>query len=85
MSKAFLLLVLAGFAAVFAATWAMTAPPAVPAAPVIASGQPATSASVSVGSCEEAREKGLGPFYGGQPGYRPDLDPDGDGLACPPM
>jgi hypothetical protein len=28
---------------------------------------------------------GKGPLFRGQPGYRPDLDPDGDGVACKPV
>lgn len=33
-------------------------------------------------NCSEARAAGAAPIYAGQPGYRPRLDRDGDGIAC---
>ncbi|HEU4743365.1 MAG TPA: excalibur calcium-binding domain-containing protein [Meiothermus sp.] len=33
-------------------------------------------------NCAEARAAGAAPIYRGQPGYRPALDRDGDGVAC---
>lgn len=33
-------------------------------------------------TCAEARAAGASPLYRGQPGYRPELDRDGDGKAC---
>jgi hypothetical protein len=33
-------------------------------------------------NCAEARAAGAAPIYRGQPGYRPGLDRDGDGIAC---
>lgn len=33
-------------------------------------------------SCAEAERAGAGPFLAGQPGYRPGLDGDADGVAC---
>jgi hypothetical protein len=35
-----------------------------------------------VRSCAHARELGIAPIFRGQPGYRPYLDADGDGIAC---
>jgi Excalibur calcium-binding domain len=35
-------------------------------------------------SCSEARDAGAAPLYSGQPGYRTEFDPDGDGIACQP-
>jgi hypothetical protein len=32
--------------------------------------------------CDEARAAGVAPIANGQPGYRPQLDADGDGIAC---
>jgi hypothetical protein len=32
--------------------------------------------------CAAARAAGAAPIYAGQPGYRPELDGDGDGVAC---
>nr|WP_230281895.1 excalibur calcium-binding domain-containing protein [Croceicoccus sp. Ery15] len=34
--------------------------------------------------CSEAQNAGAAPLYRGSPGYRPDLDADGDGIACEP-
>lgn len=38
--------------------------------------------SVYYANCDEARDAGAAPIYRGQPGYRPELDGDGDGVAC---
>ena len=32
--------------------------------------------------CNEVRAAGLAPLYRGQPGYRPEMDGDNDGIAC---
>ena len=34
--------------------------------------------------CDDARAAGAAPIYAGQPGYRPELDRDSDGIACEP-
>jgi hypothetical protein len=34
--------------------------------------------------CNEARAAGVAPLYAGEPGYRPEMDGDGDGIACEP-
>jgi len=34
--------------------------------------------------CNEVRAAGLAPLYRGQPGYRPQMDGDDDGIACEP-
>jgi len=34
--------------------------------------------------CHEVRAAGAAPLYRGQPGYRPEMDGDGDGVACEP-
>jgi hypothetical protein len=36
-------------------------------------------------NCAAARAAGNTPIYEGQPGYRPELDADSDGIACEPM
>ena len=33
-------------------------------------------------NCKEAKAAGAAPLYKGDPGYRSDLDGDGDGIAC---
>lgn len=35
-------------------------------------------------NCNEARASGAAPLHRGQPGYRPEMDGDGDGIACEP-
>jgi len=40
------------------------------------------AASVYYPGCNEARAAGAAPIYQGQPGYRPEMDGDGDGIAC---
>ncbi|MGB5077067.1 MAG: excalibur calcium-binding domain-containing protein [Sphingorhabdus sp.] len=34
--------------------------------------------------CNDARAAGVAPLYSGEPGYRPEMDGDGDGIACEP-
>ena len=34
--------------------------------------------------CEDARAAGVAPLYRGEPGYRPEMDGDSDGIACKP-
>ena len=40
------------------------------------------SGSVYYRNCKAARDAGAAPLYRGQPGYRPELDRDKDGIAC---
>jgi hypothetical protein len=40
--------------------------------------------SVYYSGCNEARAAGVAPIYRGQPGYREEMDGDGDGVACEP-
>ncbi|PSL55672.1 excalibur calcium-binding domain-containing protein [Saccharothrix carnea] len=44
--------------------------------------QPAPPASAYYANCDAARAAGAAPLYAGQPGYRPALDRDKDGVAC---
>jgi len=41
--------------------------------------------SVTYSGCNEVRAAGKAPLYAGQPGYREDMDGDGDGVACEPL
>lgn len=34
--------------------------------------------------CNDARAAGVTPIYAGEPGYRPEMDGDSDGIACEP-
>ena len=40
--------------------------------------------SVYYETCADARAAGAAPLHRGEPGYRPGLDRDGDGVACEP-
>lgn len=40
--------------------------------------------SVYYANCDEVRAAGKDPLHPGDPGYRPELDGDGDGSACEP-
>jgi hypothetical protein len=42
---------------------------------------PTTGSSVYYPNCKAACAAGVAPIYQGQPGYRPGLDRDGDGIA----
>lgn len=44
--------------------------------------QPAAQPAVQYANCDDARAKGAAPVYAGQPGYRPALDSDNDGIGC---
>jgi hypothetical protein len=35
-------------------------------------------------NCSEAWAAGVAPLYAGEPGYRPEMDGDNDGIACEP-
>jgi hypothetical protein len=41
--------------------------------------------SVYFPDCAAATAAGKAPMQQSQPGYRAELDPDGDGIACPPI
>lgn len=57
------------------------APAQAPAQPVQ---QAPAQSSVYYESCADARAAGAAPLHRGEPGYRPGLDRDGDGVACEP-
>jgi hypothetical protein len=40
--------------------------------------------SVTYSGCNEVRAAGKAPLHAGQPGYRPDMDGDDDGIGCEP-
>jgi hypothetical protein len=77
-----------------AAGYAWSAMPSATAGPVAAvsdsvqvqstPSQEAVEHSVYYPSCAAARAAGHAPIFRGQPGYRSDLDADGDGIACEP-
>ena len=67
---------------------APTQAPAAEAPAQQASAQPVQQApaqsSVYYETCADARAAGAAPLHRGDPGYRPGLDKDGDGVACEP-
>jgi Excalibur calcium-binding domain len=44
----------------------------------------AVRSAVFYSGCREARAAGAAPIYLGDPGYRPEMDGDNDGIACEP-
>jgi hypothetical protein len=40
--------------------------------------------SVTYAGCDAVRAAGKAPLHAGEPGYRSEMDGDGDGLACEP-
>lgn len=53
-------------------------------APPAAVARPAPAAGRYFRNCAEAIAAGAAPLYRGQPGYRPQMDGDSDGIACEP-
>ncbi len=51
-------------------------------APVAPAPAPAAPASAYFANCSAAKAAGAAPLYRGQPGYRPAMDGDSDGVAC---
>lgn len=47
-------------------------------------GEPDSGRFAYYPNCASARAAGAAPLYHGEPGYRPPLDRDGDGIACEP-
>lgn len=66
---------------VVAYAWASVPPAALESADQRA----AIEQSVYYAGCNEVRAQGKDPLYAGQPGYRPEMDGDGDGIACEPI
>jgi hypothetical protein len=64
---------------------AQAAPPFVEPTPAYAPplvDVPESTSSAYYSNCSEARAAGAAPLFAGEPGYRPGLDRDGDGVAC---
>ena len=67
----------------FAATWGIMDEPGSSLSRPVSAQQ--NDGTMVFETCEEARAQGQAPLMAGRPGYNPDLDPDGTGLACPPL
>lgn len=63
-------------------TTAQPAPTPAAPAPTTPPGGGAGGGSVYYANCAAARAAGAAPLHRGEPGYRPALDRDGDGVAC---
>lgn len=59
-------------------TASSTATPSPTASPTA----PASAGIVRYETCEQVESAGVAPLHRGDPGYRTELDPDGDGIAC---
>jgi excalibur calcium-binding domain-containing protein len=59
-----------------------TQAPAPPPPPVTTTEADPPPDDVYYANCDAVRAAGAAPLYRGQPGYRPKLDRDGDGVAC---
>jgi hypothetical protein len=57
-------------------------PPSRPTSPPTTPRTSAPAGPVYYPDCAAVRAAGKAPLYRGQPGYRPGLDRDGDGVAC---
>lgn len=47
--------------------------------------QGSSDKTIYYAGCNEVRAIGKAPLYEGQPGYREEMDGDGDGIACEPI
>jgi len=56
--------------------------PVRPVVPVVPTASSSPAGDVYYGKCADAWAAGVAPLYKGQPGYRPGLDGDKDGIAC---
>lgn len=68
-------------AAIVGAALLAIAAPVASASPVVAKQQ---DTSAYYKNCDAARAAGVAPLYRDDPGYREELDRDGDGIACEP-
>jgi hypothetical protein len=80
------LLIASAIGGIFGYVWSNW-PRSAPKPAIVLSNQPTSAAvekTIYFASCSAARATGSPPLYSGQPGYRTELDPDGDGVACQP-
>lgn len=59
--------------------------PASPRPTLATHARPVAQGSVWFRNCADARAAGAAPLHRGHPGYRPEMDGDGDGIACEPF
>ena len=78
------ILVRAGMLGAFGGVVWATAEPAMTTLTMSVEERAAIESSVTYAGCHEVRAAGKDPIYIGQPGYRDEMDGDGDGVACEP-
>jgi hypothetical protein len=84
MSRQFATVTVLASALTFGGVWMMTGEePDQPKALALAS-TPAQASSVYYSGCNAVRAAGAAPLHLGEPGYREEMDGDGDGIACEP-
>ncbi|TCC08827.1 excalibur calcium-binding domain-containing protein [Kribbella soli] len=59
-----------------------TPTPTPTASTAVPSATPSSTPAVVYRDCAEVRAAGKAPLYRGDPGYTPELDSNGDGIAC---
>ena len=88
MDGKFIALLLTVSVTAFGGTWwYINRPPPVLEQDHIKAAPPIVTAKgekLSFKDCSEVNAKGYAPLLAGSPGYTPELDHDGDGIACPP-
>ena len=90
MGRGFLLFTGVASALTFGAVWIASAPavggpvPPTPSPAETTLDAPAVPSTVYYSGCHEARAAGAAPLHRGDPGYRAEMDGDGDGIACEP-
>ncbi|WP_375292722.1 excalibur calcium-binding domain-containing protein [Sphingomonas melonis] len=86
MDRRFLALTASLSALTFGGVWLAATPPGTSAAADLHALLPlspaAESAVVYYPGCDAVRAAGKSPLFRDQPGYRPEMDGDGDGVAC---
>ena len=87
MDGKFLALLACATATTFAGTWWYLSRPLPGAERQVADPPPLSSKKgeeLDFRDCGEVIASGNAPLLAGRPGYKAELDPDGDGIACPP-
>jgi hypothetical protein len=85
MSRPFAVFTALASTAVFGGVWVATGPAAnsaTAAEAVPAAAAPAAVETVYYSGCRAARAAGAAPLNRDEPGYRVEMDGDGDGVAC---
>ncbi|KQS01366.1 hypothetical protein ASG11_16915 [Sphingomonas sp. Leaf357] len=82
MNQRFIITTFAACIFMFAAIFALTAPASLPRPAAKADAAPASPEAVMYADCNAVRAANAAPLRAGQPGYRPALDANMNGVAC---